>query len=695
MPIPYLTSVDFGQNEILNARVQNLGTAPVSGVTGQIYYDTGTNLINVWDGSQWLELTAVPPGGTGTVDSVSAGVGITVSGTNNVVVTHATPANVATDSSNSGTTYIQSLTFDQFGHVESVATDTITLADLGGDNYGSWTISDGTNTEAIASGQSLIISGTGTVTSSYNAATNTLTINGTTDGTVTSVGVSGSDGIEVDSGSPITSSGTITLGINASTLRTHLNVANGAEVNQNAFSSVAVPGQTTVSADSKTDTVTFSPGSNVTITTNATTDVVTISSTDTTYTASNGVNISGIDIQLTGQASALHNLGVSGLIARTGAGTIAARSITAGSGMTITNGDGVSGNPTIINNDRGSSQNIFKNISADSGSATANTNSDTLTFTGGEGITTAASDISNNADISIDVDSTVVRTTAIDQIIGGNKKFTGTTTFEGDIVQSGAYTLTAPTIVNTEDNLLFLNSNYANIAPADDTGFLINRGSSNNAGLIFDESDDKFATVYTTDNGTGGVGTGIVITSYADFIAGKLFIANTAAMSTTPNEFLVLDNEEIKFRTASQLRSDIGAGTAESVTITPGVGINVTDNTAGNNYIFEITATDATTTAKGISELATLTETRAMSDTVRTVTPSGLKGLRHSEDIGGATSINVTHNLGTKDVIVQLYDNSTGETVYADITRTSTSVVNVGFSSAPAANAIRILIIKV
>jgi len=47
-------------------------------------------------------------------------------------------------------------------------------------------------------------------------------------GTVTSVAVSGSDGLEVDSGSPITGSGTIALGVNAAALRSHLNVADGA-----------------------------------------------------------------------------------------------------------------------------------------------------------------------------------------------------------------------------------------------------------------------------------------------------------------------------------------------------------------------------------------------------------------------------------------------------------------------------------
>jgi len=53
-------------------------------------------------------------------------------------------------------------------------------------------------------------------------------------GTVTSVGISGSDGIDVDSGSPITTSGAIALGINAATLRAHINVEDGATADQAA-----------------------------------------------------------------------------------------------------------------------------------------------------------------------------------------------------------------------------------------------------------------------------------------------------------------------------------------------------------------------------------------------------------------------------------------------------------------------------
>ena len=58
-------------------------------------------------------------------------------------------------------------------------------------------------------------------------------------GTVTSVAVTGSDGIEVDSGSPITTSGTIALGINAVNLRSHINVANNATANTGTVTSVA------------------------------------------------------------------------------------------------------------------------------------------------------------------------------------------------------------------------------------------------------------------------------------------------------------------------------------------------------------------------------------------------------------------------------------------------------------------------
>jgi hypothetical protein len=45
--------------------------------------------------------------------------------------------------------------------------------------------------------------------------------------------------------------------------------------------------------------------------------------------------------------TAIAGLSSNGIIARTGAGTAAARTVTAGTGIAVTNGDGVSGNPTV------------------------------------------------------------------------------------------------------------------------------------------------------------------------------------------------------------------------------------------------------------------------------------------------------------------------------------------------------------
>ena len=59
-------------------------------------------------------------------------------------------------------------------------------------------------------------------------------------------------------------------------------ISSGAEVNQNAFSNVAV-GSSTIQADSKTDTLTLTAGNNVTLTPNTTSDSITIAATDTTY----------------------------------------------------------------------------------------------------------------------------------------------------------------------------------------------------------------------------------------------------------------------------------------------------------------------------------------------------------------------------------------------------------------------------
>ena len=61
-------------------------------------------------------------------------------------------------------------------------------------------------------------------------------------------------------------------------------IAVGAEVNQNAFGNILV-GSTIIAADTKTDTLTFVAGTNVTLTPDAANDKLTIAAKDTTYAA--------------------------------------------------------------------------------------------------------------------------------------------------------------------------------------------------------------------------------------------------------------------------------------------------------------------------------------------------------------------------------------------------------------------------
>lgn len=55
-------------------------------------------------------------------------------------------------------------------------------------------------------------------------------------------------------------------------------------------------------------------------------------------------------------------------------------------------------------------------------------------------------------------------------------------------------------------------------------------------------------------------------------------------------------------------------------------------------------------------------------------------------------SFTITHNFGTRDVVVQVYDNATYDTVIADTVRASTNTVTVAFSTAPSTNAYRVVI---
>lgn len=66
---------------------------------------------------------------------------------------------------------------------------------------------------------------------------------------------------------------------------------------------------------------------------------------------------------------------------------------------------------------------------------------------------------------------------------------------------------------------------------------------------------------------------------------------------------------------------------------------------------------------------------------------------KYAANIGGATSVAVTHNLGTKDVVVTVRENATDAVVECDITMTDNNTVTIGFAVSPTAGAYRVVIV--
>lgn len=124
-----------------------------------------------------------------------------------------------TDINTSGSTIIDNI-YVTDGVITSMGTRTLTLGDLGysgatdADNYGSWTISDSINSEAIRSGDTLTVRGSGATTVTYDAERNFLIIDSTDTNTDTNTNY------YLSGASFNTGNGVLTLTVNGATNQT-------------------------------------------------------------------------------------------------------------------------------------------------------------------------------------------------------------------------------------------------------------------------------------------------------------------------------------------------------------------------------------------------------------------------------------------------------------------------------------------
>lgn len=177
-------------------------------------------------------------------------------------------------------------------------------------------------------------------------------------------------------------------------------------------------------------------------------------------------------------------------------------------------------------------------------------------------------------------------------------------------------------------------------------------------------TEDDHEIKLTAANATGADKT-ITLPNLSGHVA--LFeIGATAVITSTPAELNVLD------------ANTVGA----SVTLADGDSIIIGDASAAN-----------LTTKVLLSDIKSYVE--SASNVVITIGNGSTTSYNLQNT--GATAPNKNHGLGadSSNFMIQLVEVSSGETVYADVTRGASGLVTIDFASAPTANNIRVLITNI
>ena len=410
--------------------------------------------------------------------------------------------------------------------------------------------------------------------------------------------------------------------------------------------------------------------------------------------------------------------------------------VSASTGISVS-GTGESASVVITNTDKGSDQNIFKNIIVGATTVVADSNNDTLTIVGSNGVgaianaTTDVIEIYNTGVTSISGTANQINasgsTGSVTLSIPNAVTFPGTVTLNADPTQAlqaatkqyvdavaeglhihasvetattASVDLSSPPAaidgVTLANNMRVLVKNQSTtsqngIYVYNSASAILERASDFNSSSEIQGGDFVFVTGGSTYDNSGWVQTEKVTTVGTDPIlftqfsgAGTYLAGN--GLTLTGNTFSINTGVTVDLSTAQTL-------TNKTLTSPVVSGLYLSDNNIiveGTNDIHETTLVFTDPTQDNTITFKNASGTVAFTSDI----PSDI-ARKFSANVGNgsATSFSVNHNLGSRDVVVNVYDNATYDTVETDVVRTDSNNVTVSFSAVPSNNAYRVVII--
>jgi hypothetical protein len=222
----------------------------------------------------------------------------------------------------------------------------------------------------------------------------------------------------------------------------------------------------------------------------------------------------------------------------------------------------------------------------------------------------------------------------------------GDLTVHGDLNVDGTVNAINRTEINLEDNTIRLNSGLsASATPTEDAGIIVERGAEDNAALRWNETLDQWEIGYEDGSYEKIIATNDLDEDVQDIVGG--FVVGSDTISVDYND----EDDELE--------------------------IDLIVQSASPSYLV---------TSDGLAvDLPTL-ETQLIADSFTR---------KAAANVGNETNVSfaLVHNFDTRDVVVNVYDNATFDTVEVDVVRTDADTVTVTFAEAPAASAYRVVII--